>query len=172
MPVVTDDYVDLKVKVIGCDNGTEFKNRVMNQFCEMKGIKREFSVARTPQQNGNGPNWLFDIDALTKSMNYEPVVAGNQSNGIVGIKECEMQVKLEWRQFSDAGFKPLGEEEKDAKDLENEDSEVPNTKEPRVNQEQDENVNNTNNINTVSLTVNAYVNIEKRYDDEGVDATG
>ncbi|GJW85026.1 putative ribonuclease H-like domain-containing protein [Tanacetum coccineum] len=42
---------DLKVKVIRCDNGTEFKNRVMNQFCEMKGIKREFSVARTPQQN-------------------------------------------------------------------------------------------------------------------------
>ncbi|GKC68460.1 ribonuclease H-like domain-containing protein, partial [Tanacetum coccineum] len=34
-----------------CDNGTEFKNRVMNQFCEIKGIKREFSVARTPQQN-------------------------------------------------------------------------------------------------------------------------
>ncbi|GKC68913.1 putative ribonuclease H-like domain-containing protein [Tanacetum coccineum] len=24
----------------------------MNQFCELKGIKREFSVARTPQQNG------------------------------------------------------------------------------------------------------------------------
>ncbi|GJW99309.1 ribonuclease H-like domain-containing protein [Tanacetum coccineum] len=42
----------LKVKVIRCDNGTEFKNRIMNQFCEMKGIKREFSVARTPQQNG------------------------------------------------------------------------------------------------------------------------
>ncbi|GJU45615.1 ribonuclease H-like domain-containing protein [Tanacetum coccineum] len=34
------------------DNGTEFKNKVMNQFCKMKGIKREFSVARTPQQNG------------------------------------------------------------------------------------------------------------------------
>ncbi|GKA74902.1 putative ribonuclease H-like domain-containing protein [Tanacetum coccineum] len=40
-----------KVKVIRCNNGTEFKNCVMNQFCEMKGIKREFSVARTPQQN-------------------------------------------------------------------------------------------------------------------------
>ncbi|GJX18289.1 ribonuclease H-like domain-containing protein, partial [Tanacetum coccineum] len=26
-------------------------NKEMNQFCEMKGIKREFSVARTPQQN-------------------------------------------------------------------------------------------------------------------------
>ncbi|GJZ88314.1 putative ribonuclease H-like domain-containing protein [Tanacetum coccineum] len=35
-----------------CDNGTEFKNSIMNQFCKMKGIKREFSVARTPQQNG------------------------------------------------------------------------------------------------------------------------
>ncbi|GKF51192.1 ribonuclease H-like domain-containing protein, partial [Tanacetum coccineum] len=34
-----------------CDNGTEFKNKVMNQFCEMTSIKREFSVARTPQKN-------------------------------------------------------------------------------------------------------------------------
>ncbi|GJT91928.1 putative ribonuclease H-like domain-containing protein [Tanacetum coccineum] len=47
-----ENIIDLRVKVIRCDNGTEFKNRVMNQFCEMKGIKREFSVARTPQQNG------------------------------------------------------------------------------------------------------------------------
>ncbi|GJX79081.1 ribonuclease H-like domain-containing protein [Tanacetum coccineum] len=44
-------FGDLRVKVIRCDNGTEFKNKLMNQFCEMKGIKREFSVARTPQQN-------------------------------------------------------------------------------------------------------------------------
>ncbi|GJT16038.1 ribonuclease H-like domain-containing protein [Tanacetum coccineum] len=44
--------LDHKVKVIRCDNRTEFKNKEMNQFCEMKGIKREFSVARTPQQNG------------------------------------------------------------------------------------------------------------------------
>ncbi|GJX87374.1 putative ribonuclease H-like domain-containing protein [Tanacetum coccineum] len=45
------NLVDHKVKVIRCDNGTEFKNREMNQFCEMKGILRQFSVARTPQQN-------------------------------------------------------------------------------------------------------------------------
>ncbi|GJW17310.1 putative ribonuclease H-like domain-containing protein [Tanacetum coccineum] len=30
----------------------EFKNRVMSEFCEKKGIKKEFSVSRTPQQNG------------------------------------------------------------------------------------------------------------------------
>ncbi|GKC04191.1 putative ribonuclease H-like domain-containing protein [Tanacetum coccineum] len=47
-----ENLIDLRMKVIRCDNGTEFKNRVMNEFCEMKGIKREFCVARTPQQNG------------------------------------------------------------------------------------------------------------------------
>ncbi|GJX92376.1 ribonuclease H-like domain-containing protein [Tanacetum coccineum] len=46
-----ENLVDHKVKVIRCDNGTEFKNIEMNQFCEMKGILRQFSVARTPQQN-------------------------------------------------------------------------------------------------------------------------
>nr|GEY86508.1 Gag-Pol polyprotein [Tanacetum cinerariifolium] len=124
-----------------CDNRTKFKNSKINQFCQIKGIKREFSVARTPQQNGvakkknrtlikaartmladfllptmfwakavntacyvhnrvlvtkphnktpyelligSGPKWLFDIDSLTKSMNYEPVTVGNQSNGDAG----------------------------------------------------------------------------------------
>ncbi|GJW24969.1 putative ribonuclease H-like domain-containing protein [Tanacetum coccineum] len=47
-----ENQLDYKVKVIRCDNGTEFMNSIMNQFCDMKGIKREFSVARTPQQNG------------------------------------------------------------------------------------------------------------------------
>nr|GFC41336.1 putative ribonuclease H-like domain-containing protein [Tanacetum cinerariifolium] len=44
-----ENLVDKKVKLIRCDNGTEFKNSVMNDFCAMKGIRREFSVARTPQ---------------------------------------------------------------------------------------------------------------------------
>ncbi|GJT77094.1 putative ribonuclease H-like domain-containing protein [Tanacetum coccineum] len=47
-----ENQIDHKVKTIRCDNGTEFKNRIMNEFYEMKGIRREFSVARTPQQNG------------------------------------------------------------------------------------------------------------------------
>nr|GEU96908.1 putative ribonuclease H-like domain-containing protein [Tanacetum cinerariifolium] len=109
-----------------------------------KGIKREFSVARTPQQNGiaerknrtlieaarnmladlllpipfwaeavntacyvqnrvlvtkphnktpyelllgSRPTWLFDIDTLTQSMNYQPVAARNQPNHNAGIQE-------------------------------------------------------------------------------------
>nr|GEV73030.1 retrovirus-related Pol polyprotein from transposon TNT 1-94 [Tanacetum cinerariifolium] len=47
-----ENLVDKKVKIIRCDNGTEFKNKVMDDFCREKGTKREYSVARTPQQNG------------------------------------------------------------------------------------------------------------------------
>ncbi|GKE89891.1 putative ribonuclease H-like domain-containing protein, partial [Tanacetum coccineum] len=36
---------------------------------------------------GDGPKWLFDIDVLIKSMNYMPVVAGTNSNDLVGIEE-------------------------------------------------------------------------------------
>nr|GEU89578.1 hypothetical protein [Tanacetum cinerariifolium] len=47
-----ENQLSLKVKVIRSDNGIEFKNNDLNQFCGMKGIKREFNVPRTPQQNG------------------------------------------------------------------------------------------------------------------------
>ncbi|GKF75458.1 putative ribonuclease H-like domain-containing protein, partial [Tanacetum coccineum] len=46
------NLVDKKVKIIRCDNGIEFKNKVMSEFCEKKGIKKEFSAAKNPQQNG------------------------------------------------------------------------------------------------------------------------
>ncbi|GJT16026.1 putative ribonuclease H-like domain-containing protein [Tanacetum coccineum] len=146
------------VKIIRCDNGTEFKNYAMNELCAKKGIKREFSVARTPQQNGvaerknrtlieatrtmclltnlntldslgkfdgksdegyllgystsskafrvynkttkrveenmhinfledqpnvtgSGPNWMFDLDFLTNSMNYIPVSSSRKDKG-------------------------------------------------------------------------------------------
>ncbi|GKB59559.1 putative ribonuclease H-like domain-containing protein [Tanacetum coccineum] len=180
--VVTDDF-NHKVKVIRCDNGTEFKNSVMNQFYEMKGIKREFSIARTPQHNGiaerknrtlieaartipplirkfdekanegyfvgysviskalrvfnkrtkiveetlnirflenapnvkgNEPDWLFDVDSLSKSMNYVPVVAGNQTNGIAGTKETLLQILKDGN--VDAGKKAIKVDESEASD--------------------------------------------------------
>ncbi|GJT45353.1 putative ribonuclease H-like domain-containing protein [Tanacetum coccineum] len=43
--VITDDFSR-------CDNGIEFKNKDFIKFCGSKGIKREYSNARTPQQNG------------------------------------------------------------------------------------------------------------------------
>nr|GEZ05120.1 hypothetical protein [Tanacetum cinerariifolium] len=47
-----ENQLSLKVKIIRSDNRTKFKNKDLNQFCGMKGIKREFSVPRTSQQNG------------------------------------------------------------------------------------------------------------------------
>ncbi|GJZ31526.1 putative ribonuclease H-like domain-containing protein [Tanacetum coccineum] len=40
-----------------------------------------------PNIAGSGPDWLFDIDLLTNSMNYEPVTTGNQTNKNAGIKD-------------------------------------------------------------------------------------
>ncbi|GKC40973.1 putative ribonuclease H-like domain-containing protein, partial [Tanacetum coccineum] len=132
-------------------------------------------LENTPNLAGSGPNWLFDIDALTKSMNYKPVVAGNQSNGSAGTKACDDAGKASMETVPDkdyillplwpfdplfsqssksslyAGFKPSGEEqEKDAND-----------------NEKDSNANNTNNINTVSSTVNA-ASIEDNVVDENI----
>ncbi|GKG32265.1 hypothetical protein Tco_0427215, partial [Tanacetum coccineum] len=113
---------------------------------------------------------------------YKPVVAGNQTNGNASTKEnidayqdgkkivpdqkyillalltSDPLLSKSSKDSPNAGLKPSGEEEKiDSEHPENEDNEVPNTEEPRMNQEheQDANVNSTNNINTVSPTVNA-----------------
>ena len=40
------------VRAIRSDNGTEFKNQLLNDFCSDKGISRQYSAPRTPQQNG------------------------------------------------------------------------------------------------------------------------
>lgn len=45
-----ETQTELKVKVIRCDNGSEFKNSEINKYCEVKGIERQFSAPRTPQQ--------------------------------------------------------------------------------------------------------------------------
>nr|GEV35599.1 hypothetical protein [Tanacetum cinerariifolium] len=166
-----ENLKDLNVKIIKSDNGGEFRNKEMDEFFSRKGIKREFSNARTPQQNGvakrrnrtlieavktmlanaklpvtfwaeavntackfdtkgdegyfvgyslsskafrvfnkrtkkieenlhvdflenksiekgTGPDWLFDIDTLTNSMSYIPVIiAGTSSTNISGTKE-------------------------------------------------------------------------------------
>nr|GEY25125.1 putative ribonuclease H-like domain-containing protein [Tanacetum cinerariifolium] len=40
----------------------------------------------TPNIVGSRPDWLFDIDVLTRTINYEPIVACTQSNGFVDPK--------------------------------------------------------------------------------------
>jgi hypothetical protein len=43
---------ELKIKKVRSDNGTEFKNTGVEEFLGEEGIKHEFSVPYTPQQNG------------------------------------------------------------------------------------------------------------------------
>ncbi|GJT68284.1 ribonuclease H-like domain-containing protein [Tanacetum coccineum] len=295
--IKTENIVDHKVKVIRCDNGTEFKNKEMNQFCEMKGILRQFSVARTPQQNGvaerrnrtlievartmladsklpttfwaeavntacyvqnrvlvvkphnktpyklfhgrtptlsfmrpfrcpvtilntidhlgkfdgkadegffvgyslnskafrvfnsrtriveenlhirfsestpnvvgSGPDWLFDIDALTRIMNYEPIVAGTQSNGFTGTKASDNvgQARKETEHVKDYILLPLwtadppfSQDPKSSHDdglKPSSDNGKKVNKDPRKDsesndQEKEDNVNSTNNVNAAS----------------------
>nr|GFA03646.1 hypothetical protein [Tanacetum cinerariifolium] len=111
-----ENQLSLMVKVIRSDNGTEFKNSDLNQFCKFDGKADEgylvgYSVSskafrvfnsrnqivqetlhinfleNKPNVAGSGPTWLFDIDTLSKTMNYQPVTAGNQSNPSAGIQE-------------------------------------------------------------------------------------
>ncbi|GJR57824.1 putative ribonuclease H-like domain-containing protein [Tanacetum coccineum] len=49
---LVENQLNKKVKAIRCDNGTEFKNANLIELCGEKGIKRDYSNARTPQQNG------------------------------------------------------------------------------------------------------------------------
>ncbi|GJT89838.1 putative ribonuclease H-like domain-containing protein [Tanacetum coccineum] len=47
-----ENQLTKKVKAIRCDNGTEFKIFQLIELCGSKGIRRDYSNARTPQQNG------------------------------------------------------------------------------------------------------------------------
>ncbi|GJT81354.1 retrovirus-related pol polyprotein from transposon TNT 1-94 [Tanacetum coccineum] len=127
---------------VACQKGKQHKASCRKPALSfMRPFGCSVTILNTLYHLGSGPTWLFDIDTLTKSMNYKPVVAGNQSNGNAGTKEN-----------INAGKASVEAEKKDAEHPENEDSEMPNTKEPIVNQEKDENVNSTNNINIVSST--------------------
>ena len=41
-----------KVQILRIDNGIEFKNSHLNDFCKHKGISHQFSAPGTSQQNG------------------------------------------------------------------------------------------------------------------------
>ncbi|GKA97161.1 putative ribonuclease H-like domain-containing protein [Tanacetum coccineum] len=63
-----ENLMDKKVKIIRSDNGTEFKNKVMDDFCREKGIKREYGVARTPRQNGVAERRNKTLTKATRTM--------------------------------------------------------------------------------------------------------
>ncbi|GJR25860.1 putative ribonuclease H-like domain-containing protein [Tanacetum coccineum] len=121
----------------------------------------------TPNTVGSGPDCLFDIDALTRTMNYEPIVAGTQSNGFAGTKASDNagQSRKETEPIKNYILLPLwtadppfSHDPKSSHD----DGSKPSSyggkkidedprKESKCNdQEKEDNVNSTNNVNAAS----------------------
>ena len=74
-PQMVIDHVNLieldsKCHVISLrsNNGTEFKNLVLNDFCADKGITRQYSAPRTSQQNGVVERKNCTLIEATKTM--------------------------------------------------------------------------------------------------------
>jgi transposase InsO family protein len=49
---MVENKIDSKIKCLRSNNGGEFKTKFFMDFCSKHGIKRQFSIARAPQQNG------------------------------------------------------------------------------------------------------------------------
>jgi transposase InsO family protein len=47
-----ENKFDFKVKKIRSDNDSEFKNSRIEDYCDEKGVKHDFSAKYTPEQNG------------------------------------------------------------------------------------------------------------------------
>ncbi|GJW42344.1 putative ribonuclease H-like domain-containing protein [Tanacetum coccineum] len=133
-----------------------------------------------PNVAGSGLTWLFDIDTLIKSMNYKPIIAGDQSNGNAGTKENIGASQVGKKTVPNQEYillplwtsnPSLSKSPKNTKDYAGKKvTEVPET-ESKVSSKEDDkddqdlrnefkslngenDVNSTNNINTVSSTVN------------------
>ncbi|GKB53512.1 putative ribonuclease H-like domain-containing protein [Tanacetum coccineum] len=57
------------------------RTRIVEEILNIRFLENALNV------KGNGLDWLFDVDSLTISMNYVPVVTQNQTNGIAGTKD-------------------------------------------------------------------------------------
>ncbi|GJX54819.1 putative ribonuclease H-like domain-containing protein [Tanacetum coccineum] len=73
-----------------------------------ENLHNRFSES-TPNAIGSGPDWLFDIDALTRTMNYEPIVTDTQSNSFAGTKASDnaSQARKETEPIKDYILLPL-----------------------------------------------------------------
>nr|GEV63162.1 putative ribonuclease H-like domain-containing protein [Tanacetum cinerariifolium] len=57
------------------------RTRIIQETLHVNFLENKPNVA------GTGPTWLFDIDSLSKTMNYQPVHAGNQTNSGAGFQD-------------------------------------------------------------------------------------
>nr|GEV72334.1 hypothetical protein [Tanacetum cinerariifolium] len=56
------------------------RTRIVQETLHVNFLENKPNIA------GTSPTWLFNIDILTRTMNYQPVTAGNQSNPSAGFQ--------------------------------------------------------------------------------------
>nr|GEW54319.1 putative ribonuclease H-like domain-containing protein [Tanacetum cinerariifolium] len=82
-------YVQNRVLVTKPQNKTSYE--LLHGLSPSIGFMRPFgchvTILNTLDSLGTGLTWLFDIDSLTRTMNYQPVTAENQSNPSAGFQE-------------------------------------------------------------------------------------
>nr|GEZ21105.1 ribonuclease H-like domain-containing protein [Tanacetum cinerariifolium] len=59
------------------------RTRIVQEILHVNFMENKPNVA------GSGPAWLFDIDSLTRTMNYHPVIVKNQTNSHAGFQDIE-----------------------------------------------------------------------------------
>nr|GEV17067.1 hypothetical protein [Tanacetum cinerariifolium] len=102
----------------------------------------------TPNLVGSRPDWLFDIDVLTRTMNYEPIAADYI---LLPLWTTDLQFSQNPKSSQDDEFKPSSDDGKKV-------VEHPRNESECIDQEK---VNSTNNVNTISLIVNvAGINVD------------
>nr|GEZ22375.1 hypothetical protein [Tanacetum cinerariifolium] len=75
-----------KVNVV---KASAYYEEIDRGYVAFRGNPKRVKITRKGTiRTGSGPDWLFDIDALTRTINYEPIAAGTLSNSFAGTKAC------------------------------------------------------------------------------------
>jgi transposase InsO family protein len=65
---MVENEMDLRIKCLRLDNGEEFTSKEFMEYYRNHGIKRQFSVARTPQQNGVVERKSMTVQEMARTM--------------------------------------------------------------------------------------------------------
>jgi transposase InsO family protein len=65
---LVENETNLKIKCLRLDNGGDFTSNEFRDFCEEHGIKKQFLIARTPQQIGVVERKNKIVQGMTRTM--------------------------------------------------------------------------------------------------------
>jgi transposase InsO family protein len=68
---MVENEMDSKIKCLGSNNGGEFTSKEFMDYCSSPGIKRQFAVARTPQQNGVVERKNMTVKEMARTMRMD-----------------------------------------------------------------------------------------------------